>query len=95
MLLPMKWLLCLMLIGVGLFSYNESQTIDTLTAKLKESDDLVASLKTQVQGYAQSRAAAQGGYPQQTAGGYPSQAPRPSWMNVHSDLDNTPKPGRR
>jgi hypothetical protein len=87
----MKWLLFLILIGLGLFSYNQSQTIDTLTANLKKSEETVADLTRQVQVNAQARAASSGApayYP-------PLSTPRPSWMNTTSDLDRTPVSTRR
>ena len=90
MLLAMKWLLFLLLIGIGLFSYNQSQTIDSLTANLKKSDETVADLTRQLQANVQARAASPGAPTY-----YPTPASRPSWMNTTSDLDRTPVSSRR
>jgi hypothetical protein len=86
----MKWFLCLLLIGVGLYAYNQSQEMDTLKASLKQSEDTVADLKRQLQTGAQNRATASA-MPLYV----PTPTPRPSWMNTSSDLDKTPMPGRR
>jgi len=91
MLAGMKWFLCLLLIGVGLYAYNQSQDVDTLKASLKQSEDTVADLKRQLQAGAQNRTAAAAAMPLYA----PTPAPRPSWMNTSSDLDKTPVPGRR
>ena len=87
----MKWFLCLLLIGVGLYAYNQSQDVDTLKASLKQSEDTVADLKRQLQSGGGSRTAASSALPAYA----PTPAPRPSWMNTTSDLDKTPVPGRR
>jgi hypothetical protein len=95
MLPAMKWFLFLLLIGIGLFSYNQSQTIDTLTASLKQSEEAAADLKSQLQS-AQARIAA--GRTASPQAGYPLATPAPSnsWMWQHSTLDpNTPRPGAR
>jgi len=96
MLLAMKWLFCLLLIGAGLFSYNQSQTIDTLTANLKQSEEELASLKRQVQASppAAPRVSSSGAS-QAALPAYPPVATPPPWMNTHSDLDKTPVPHRR
>jgi hypothetical protein len=96
MLLAMKWFLCLLLIGTGLFSYNQSQTIETLTANLKKSDEDAADLKRQIlQLSAQVRiAAGRPATPYQSP--MPTPTPANSWMWQHSTLDpNTPGPRRR
>ena len=103
MLLAMKWFLCLLLIGTGLFSYNQSQTIETLTANLKKSDEDAADLKRQIlQLSAQMRVAASRLAAPQAAPSASYQIPVPtptpsnSWMWQHSTLDpNTPGPRRR
>jgi hypothetical protein len=86
----MKWLLFLIAIGLGYYSYTQSQTIDTLTANLKQSDDALTELRKQVPA-AQARPAAPAA---SGTASYATPAPRPSWMNTASDLDKTPVPGR-
>jgi hypothetical protein len=87
----MKWLLCLLLIGVGLYAYNQYQDLDAAKTSLKQSEETIADLKRQLQGTAQNRATATASAPIYA----PTPAPRPSWMNTTSDLDKTPVPGRR
>jgi hypothetical protein len=93
MLLPMKWFLCLLLIGVGFYAYNQSQELDATKTSLKQSEDTIADLKRQLQGTAQTRPGATAAAPIYA----PTPAARPSWMNTTSDLDKTPVPahGRR
>jgi len=99
----MKWFLCLLLIGTGLFSYKQSQTIGALTAELTESGETVADLKNQLQASVQARNAAvkaasvrSVATPQPAvAVASPSATPTPpsnSWMWQRSILDpNTKK----
>jgi hypothetical protein len=91
----MKWFLCLLLLGVGFFSLQQFQEIDTLKTSLKQSDETVADLKRQLQTSAQIRSSpgAPSYVPTQPLA--PTPAPRPSWMNTTSDLDKTPAPHRR
>lgn len=101
MLLAMKWFLCLLLIGLGLFSYTQTQENDALKANLKQSADEIADLKMQVEIKTQqlvarnaqiAQARASTPFPAPAYIPAPTPAPKPSWMNTTSDLDRTPVP---
>jgi hypothetical protein len=87
----MKWLLCLLLVGAGLFANRQNQDNEALKAELKESQETVADLKRQLQAKASAPVRVAAATPVPSAPATPA-PPNNAWMWQRSTLD--PKPGK-